>query len=180
MLPRAPVCVFTPEDVELCVRETGHDKETIKNWEKCLRFRMFKKSHAEIEEYLKASPESLEIDLEHEIEEYREVILKQSATIEALQKANEKLDHYMTNMDKKMMDYDERIKNQTFAISKLNEDVRKKAEKIDQLQTLSLQLTQQNQTLLHSNDNSVTIEQIRGLFIEYCAGMKRKHGDGDD
>jgi hypothetical protein len=60
MLPRAPACVFTPEDVDLCVKKTGHDKPTIKNWEKCLRFRMSHKSHAEIEEYLKASPESLE------------------------------------------------------------------------------------------------------------------------
>ena len=60
MLPRAPGCVFTPEDVELCVRETGHDMPTIKNWEKCLRFRMSHKSHAEIEGYLKASLESLE------------------------------------------------------------------------------------------------------------------------
>ncbi len=59
MLPRAPGCVFTTEDVELCVKETGHDQATIKNWEKCLRFRMSHKSHAEIEEYLKASPESL-------------------------------------------------------------------------------------------------------------------------
>ena len=62
MLPRAPDCHYTQEDIELCMQQTGHDKPTIKNWEKCLRFkfRMSHKSHAEIEEYLKASPESLD------------------------------------------------------------------------------------------------------------------------
>jgi hypothetical protein len=139
-----------------------------------------KEGLSHLEEVTQSNANELKSSFDKIDENYRETILKQSATIEALQEANEKLHHHMTNMDKNMMDCDERIKNQTFAISKLNEDVRKKAEKIDQLQTLSLQLTQQNQTLLHPNDNSVTIEQIRGLFVEYCAGMKRKHGDGDD
>ena len=60
MLPRAPACFYTPEDVELCMKQTGNDKPAIKNWEKCLRFRMSHRSPTEIEEYLKASPESLD------------------------------------------------------------------------------------------------------------------------
>ena len=60
MLPRAPACFYTPEDVELCMKQTGNDKPAIKNWEKCLRFRMSHRSPTEIEVYLKASPESLD------------------------------------------------------------------------------------------------------------------------
>ena len=60
MLPRAPACFYTPEDVEVIKKETEKDKPTIKNWEKCLRFRMSSLSPAEIEAYLKASPESLD------------------------------------------------------------------------------------------------------------------------
>ena len=85
----------------------------------------------------------------------------------------------MTQKDKWMMDRDERIKNQTYAISKLNEELRKKRSETEQLQALLLQSTQQKEALLHSHDNTVLVEQIRGLFDEYCAGMKRKHSDGD-
>jgi hypothetical protein len=60
MIPRAPACFFSPDDMELCINQTKNDKPAIKNWEKCLRFRMSHRSPTEIEEYLKASPESLD------------------------------------------------------------------------------------------------------------------------
>ena len=60
MLPRAPACFFSAEDVELCMKQTGKEKAVIKNWEKCLRFRISHLSPAEIEKYLKASVESLD------------------------------------------------------------------------------------------------------------------------
>ncbi len=62
MLPRAPGCVFTTEDVELCVKETGHDKETVQHWAANLRWKVSTNSlpgRVSVEEYLKASPESL-------------------------------------------------------------------------------------------------------------------------
>ncbi len=59
MLPRAPACFFTSEDVEMVMKETGMGKPVVKNWEKCLRFRLklSNKLPSEIEEYLKSSPE---------------------------------------------------------------------------------------------------------------------------
>ncbi len=60
MLPNVPACFYSDEEVELCMKQTGKNKKEIKNWEKCLRFRMSHRSHEEIEKYLKASPESLE------------------------------------------------------------------------------------------------------------------------
>ena len=62
MLPRAPGCVFTPEDVELCVQNTGHDKEVIQYWARQLRWKMNSNKlpgGLDIEEYLRASPESI-------------------------------------------------------------------------------------------------------------------------
>ena len=60
MLPRAPACFYTPEDVELCMKQTEKEMSVIKNWEKCLRFRLGRLSPSEIEEYLRASQESLD------------------------------------------------------------------------------------------------------------------------
>ena len=63
MLPRAPECFFTPEDVELITKETGMDKTVIQDWAFSLRRRMDKNllgdGVASIQEYLQASAESL-------------------------------------------------------------------------------------------------------------------------
>ena len=63
MLPRAPDCVFTPEDVALITKETGMDTTVLQNWAKCLRWRMknspFGRGVTSIEDYLKASEEWL-------------------------------------------------------------------------------------------------------------------------
>ena len=62
MLPRAPDCYFTPGDVDLITKETGLDMLGVHNWAKCFRWRMktsFGHDVASIQEYLKASEESL-------------------------------------------------------------------------------------------------------------------------
>ena len=138
-----------------------------------------KEGLSHLEEVTQSNANELKANFNKIDESYRETILKQSATIKSLQEANENLHNQMTQKDKWMMDRDERIKNQTYAISKLNEELRKKRSETEQLQALLLQSTQQKEALLHSHDNTVLVEQIRGLFDEYCAGMKRKHSDGD-
>jgi hypothetical protein len=63
MLPRAPACFYTPEDVELIRKETGKDKEVIEHWAYNLRWRMgINKlpNGMDVEEFLKASEESLD------------------------------------------------------------------------------------------------------------------------
>ena len=63
MLPRAPGCVFTPEDVDFIAKETELDKETILHWAANLRWRASTNAlpgRMSVEEYLKASPESPE------------------------------------------------------------------------------------------------------------------------
>lgn len=62
MLPRAPACFFTPDDVELIVKETGKDKEHIQHWARQLRWKAGMNKlpgSMSIEEFLKASAESL-------------------------------------------------------------------------------------------------------------------------
>ena len=74
MLPRAPGCVFTPEDVELCVRETGHDKETVQYWARQLRWKMSTNklpSGLNIEEYLKASSGSISEKVMHQFGSFK-------------------------------------------------------------------------------------------------------------
>jgi hypothetical protein len=63
MLPRAPACFFTSEDVELIKKETGIDKEPIQHWAANLRWRMSINKLPDglnVEEFLKASQESLD------------------------------------------------------------------------------------------------------------------------
>ena len=60
MLPRGPDYKYKPEDIDFIQKETMKDQAVIKNWEKCLRFRISSLSPEDIEEYLKASPESLD------------------------------------------------------------------------------------------------------------------------
>ena len=64
MLPRAPACFFTPEDVELIVKETRMEKGVVQHWAYNLRWKSanFNKLPGDmsIEEYLKASSESLD------------------------------------------------------------------------------------------------------------------------
>ena len=63
MLPRAPDYFFKPEDVEFIMKDNGMEKKVIKSWEKRLRWRISINSlpgGMSIEEFLKASPESLD------------------------------------------------------------------------------------------------------------------------
>ena len=39
ILPRAPACYFTPEDVELLVGQTGLERSTILHWAENLRWK---------------------------------------------------------------------------------------------------------------------------------------------
>ena len=62
MIPRAPACFFTPEDVEQCIKETGKDKKSIQNWACRLRWRMSINGFPgsmNVEEFLQASDELL-------------------------------------------------------------------------------------------------------------------------
>ena len=62
MLPRAPACVFTDDDVDSIIAETGMDKKCIQNWACCLRWRMSIKGFPgsmSVEEFLQASDKSL-------------------------------------------------------------------------------------------------------------------------
>ena len=63
MLPRAPSCFFTPEDVDLITKETEMDKSVIFQWATKLRFRMDNSllgdGVASVEDFLQASAESL-------------------------------------------------------------------------------------------------------------------------
>ena len=63
MLPRAPACFYTPEDVEFIMKERKMEKEVIQHYAANLRWRasIKKLPHGmSIEEFLKASPESLD------------------------------------------------------------------------------------------------------------------------
>ena len=63
MLPRAPACFYTPEDMEVIKKETGMEKEIIQHWAANLRWKMGidkLPGGMDIVEFLKASPESLE------------------------------------------------------------------------------------------------------------------------
>jgi hypothetical protein len=63
MLPRAPACFYTPEDVEFIKKETGIEKEIIQHWAYNLRWKMGidkLPDGMDIVEFLKASPESLD------------------------------------------------------------------------------------------------------------------------
>ena len=62
MLPRAPACFFTKEDVELIVKETGIEESRIQHWATNLRWRMSINGlpgSMGVEEFLKTSSESL-------------------------------------------------------------------------------------------------------------------------
>jgi hypothetical protein len=63
MLPRAPTYYYMPEDLELCMKETEKKKEDIQHWARQFRWRASINSlpgGLSAEEYLKASPESLD------------------------------------------------------------------------------------------------------------------------
>ena len=63
MLPRAPTYFFTAEDMELIMKETELDKAPILNWASNMRWKTSTNSlpgGLNAEEYLQASPESLE------------------------------------------------------------------------------------------------------------------------
>ena len=63
MLPRAPHYVFNDEDIQRLEQETGKERSVIKNWEKCFRYRMAKKSPADIEKILKGHDETVEVNI---------------------------------------------------------------------------------------------------------------------
>ncbi len=63
MLPRAPAYFYTPEDVNLIMKETELEKGAILNWASNMRWKASINSLAggmSVEEFLKASPESLD------------------------------------------------------------------------------------------------------------------------
>ena len=63
MLPRAPACFYTPEDVELIMTERKMDKTVILHYAANLRWKMNMNKlppGMNIDEFLKASPESLD------------------------------------------------------------------------------------------------------------------------
>ena len=117
---------------------------------------------------------------------------QQRQTINAQQETIAKLNESLLINDRKTMLLEKQNEGQRFIIAKLNSELRQKDEKIEQLRVgseqknqLILQLTQQNQTLLQSHggiarrngDNAVTMDQIRKLFEEFHAGVKRKRED---
>jgi len=55
MLPRAPACYFTPEDVELLAGQTDLDRTTILHWAENLRWRSGNGSLVDVGAYLRAS-----------------------------------------------------------------------------------------------------------------------------
>ena len=71
MLPRAPDCYFTPEDVDLINHETGLEPAVILHWASNLRWRLKNNflgvDMASVEAYLKASEESLAEKVSHPI-----------------------------------------------------------------------------------------------------------------
>jgi vacuolar-type H+-ATPase subunit I/STV1 len=131
-----------------------------------------KEGLSHLEEVTQSNANEIKSNFNKIDENYRDTILKQSTTIEALQEANEKLHHHITIMDKKMMDRDERIKNQTFAISKLNEDVRKKAETIAKL--YEIRSDKQDICL-------ALLNQCKDILTDVQDAKKRKYGtDGKE
>jgi hypothetical protein len=66
MLPRAPTCFFTKEDVEIIMKETKLDKGVIEHWAYNLRWRMSINKVPNILEFLKA-PEPQVIHLKLQI-----------------------------------------------------------------------------------------------------------------
>ena len=65
MLPRAPDCYFTPEDVDLINRETGLEPDVILHWASNLRWRkadnFLGSSVASVEDYLKPLVEKVSL-----------------------------------------------------------------------------------------------------------------------
>ena len=62
MLPRAHICIFTKDDVNLITKETGMDESRIQHWAANLRWRMSINGlpgSMGVEEFLKTSSESL-------------------------------------------------------------------------------------------------------------------------
>jgi len=55
MLPRAPACFFSPEDVERVVGETGLDTPTVMHWAENVRWRSRNGMLADVGAFLKAS-----------------------------------------------------------------------------------------------------------------------------
>ena len=63
MLPRAPPCFFTPEDVDLITKETEMDEAVIQHWARSLRWRtdnnLLGDGVTSVEDFLQTSAESL-------------------------------------------------------------------------------------------------------------------------
>ena len=62
MFDRLPTCVFTSDDIELVMKDTGVDREAIQHWARQLRWKMSSSmlpGNMSVEEFLKSSPESL-------------------------------------------------------------------------------------------------------------------------
>ena len=62
MLPRVPACFYTPEDLDLIMKETGMEKGTILHWAANLRWRaginqLSGSMGLGVEEFLKTSPD---------------------------------------------------------------------------------------------------------------------------
>ena len=125
-------------------------------------------------------------------ETYKETIMRQASIIDAQKDANAKLNHHIITTDFIVMEreaqFNEKINSQTYMIKKLNEQVRQELQKSAELHSI---IEKKNQEILHltrkqapANQQgafpAATIDQIRDLFVEFHAGMKRKHGDGDN
>ena len=55
MLPRAPACYFTPEDVEKVMGETGLDKSSVTQWAEFLRWRVKSGLIGDLDAFLRSS-----------------------------------------------------------------------------------------------------------------------------
>jgi hypothetical protein len=122
-------------------------------------------------------------------ESIKGTIIKQQAIIAAHQDANEKLNHHLIILDKKLMERDEKINSQAYIINKLNDEARKRDEKIAQLHTV---IEKKNQELLTGRQNSTNnqraasetqeaslaiLSQCKDLLEELKADRKRKHDE---
>ena len=132
------------------------------------------------------------MDYERTLADQALAITQHQQTIVSLQKNVADLNENFISCYKTMRFLEKQNESQKNIIAELNAEMRQKEEKIGQLHSsveqknqLILQLTQQNQSLLRSTANNLregrstfaTIAQIRDLFVEFHAGVKRKHDD---
>ena len=143
MLPRAPACFFTPEDIALLMEETGLEQSDIIQWADILRSKIQNNLIPDLQAFLKSSDKTYSEDLKSETKDQLEMakdfeaaILQLSTTIKDQAMTiseNEKtiahlkatiLNEAKNNEDLKQMYFasEAKVLNQSRVLARLNEE----------------------------------------------------------